>query len=337
MAAVDVDYGVYTSGARTKSTPVDLAGEPEPNPMSFSAARFAAWLALNGIPWPQLESGALALDDGTFRQMAKAYPIVAPLRELRHTLGEMRLESLAVGADGRNRCLFRARSARPPAAINQATRDSSSAHRAGCGGLSAQRRAAQWPTSIGLNKSLASRRRSGDQAMMQAYSSGDPYLTFAKQAGAVPMDATKQSHSAERERFKVCSLAVQYLMGSRSLSQRLGQSEALARELLRLHRTTYPTFWRWSDGAINQALLNGRLWTVFGWTVHVGANINAQSLANFPVQANGAEMLRLACCLATRARNRRVLSDSRCADDRGADRRNRDGCYGNARGDERGE
>ena len=39
--------------------------------------------------------------------------------------------------------------------------------------------------------------------------------------------------------------------------------------------------------------------TVFGWTVHVGADSNPRSLRNFPMQANGAEMLRLACCLGT--------------------------------------
>ena len=31
----------------------------------------------------------------------------------------------------------------------------------------------------------------------------------------------------------------------------------------------------------------------------VGADANTRSLRNFPLQANGAEMLRLACCLAT--------------------------------------
>ena len=39
--------------------------------------------------------------------------------------------------------------------------------------------------------------------------------------------------------------------------------------------------------------------TVFGWRVHVGPDANPRSLRNFPMQANGAEMLRLACCLAT--------------------------------------
>jgi hypothetical protein len=46
-------------------------------------------------------------------------------------------------------------------------------------------------------------------------------------------------------------------------------------------------------------MLTGSLHTVFGWTVHVGENANPRSLRNFPMQGNGAEMLRLACCLAT--------------------------------------
>jgi hypothetical protein len=46
-------------------------------------------------------------------------------------------------------------------------------------------------------------------------------------------------------------------------------------------------------------MLRGWLHTVFGWTIHVGPDANPRSMANFPVQANGAEMLRLACCLAT--------------------------------------
>jgi hypothetical protein len=46
-------------------------------------------------------------------------------------------------------------------------------------------------------------------------------------------------------------------------------------------------------------MLHGVITTVFGWPLHVGANANPRSLMNFPVQANAAEMLRLACCLAT--------------------------------------
>ena len=66
-----------------------------------------------------------------------------------------------------------------------------------------------------------------------------------------------------------------------------------------MHHETYRTFWRWSDAAVDTAMLTGSLHTVFGWRVHVGEAPNPRSLRNFPMQANGAEMLRLAGCLAT--------------------------------------
>jgi DNA polymerase I len=266
---------------------------------TFKADRFAAWLVRNDIPWPRLESGRLDLSDDTFRELARAYPAVAPLRELRATLSEMRLSDLAVGRDGRNRTMlsaFRARTGRnqpsntkfifgpsvwlrgliqPPPGYGVAYID--------------------WAQQeFGIAAAL-----SGDPLMMDAYRSGDPYLAFAKQAGAAPADATKATHKTIRDQFKSTVLAVQYGMGADALAQRIGQPPIRARELLRLHRETYRVFWRWSDAAVDHAMLRGSLHTVFGWRVRVPAVSNERSLRNFPMQANGAEMLRLACCLAT--------------------------------------
>jgi DNA polymerase I-like protein with 3'-5' exonuclease and polymerase domains len=138
---------------------------------------------------------------------------------------------------------------------------------------------------------------SGDEAMMAAYQSGDPYLTFGKQARAIPAAATKTTHKAQRELFKQCVLAVQYGMEADSLALRIGQPRIVARDLLTAHRETYRQFWRWSDAAVDQAMLTGSLHTVYGWHIHIGEWSNPRSLRNFPMQANGAEMLRLACCL----------------------------------------
>ena len=60
---------------------------------TFKADRFANYLIRHDIPWPPLPSGALATDDDTFRQMAKAYPQISPLWELRHSLSELWLEA----------------------------------------------------------------------------------------------------------------------------------------------------------------------------------------------------------------------------------------------------
>ena len=59
----------------------------------------------DGLP----DISLVALDDETFREMAKGYPAqVGPMRELRHTLGQMRLHDLAVGSDDRNRAILSA-------------------------------------------------------------------------------------------------------------------------------------------------------------------------------------------------------------------------------------
>jgi hypothetical protein len=58
---------------------------------TFKMDRWVRLLASKGIPWPMLESGQLDLGDGTFRQMAKAYAVVSPYRELRSALSDLRL------------------------------------------------------------------------------------------------------------------------------------------------------------------------------------------------------------------------------------------------------
>lgn len=138
---------------------------------------------------------------------------------------------------------------------------------------------------------------SGDKAMRDAYTSGDPYLTFAIQAGLAPKDATKATHRNARELCKQCILGVQYGMGAKSLAMRITKTESEAKHLLALHRQTYPVFWAWSDAAVDTGMLHGKISTVFGWECHTTANSNPRSLRNFPMQANGAEMLRRACIL----------------------------------------
>lgn len=138
-----------------------------------------------------------------------------------------------------------------------------------------------------------------DEQMMAAYQSGDPYLAFGKQCGRLPQDATKASHPDTRQLLKGCVLGVLFGMGAKTLALNIGQPEIVARDLLRLHRETYQKFWQWSDAAVDHAMLHGSLHTVFGWHVHVGENPNPRSLRNFPMQANAAEMMRIAVCLAT--------------------------------------
>jgi len=262
---------------------------------TFKQERFSHYLARNGMQWPRLESGSLDLSDDTFKDMCRAYPDLEPLRQTRKFMSASRNCALQIGEDGRNRCMlsmYRSKTGR-----NQPSNSKS------IFGLPSWMRGFIQPRpgyalayidwcqqEFGIAAAL-----SRDKAMLEAYESGDPYLAFAKQAGAAPPDATKHSHKQVRDQFKACVLAVQYGMAEESLAHRISQPVARARQLLHLHRATYRQFWCWVDGIVNEATLGQKLWTVFGWTLHVTGAANARSLCNFPMQANGAEMMRLAC------------------------------------------
>lgn len=281
IAEVDSAYGVYEEGV-------------------FKEAAFERYIRQQNIRWPRLESGHLKLDEDTFKLMAQLYPILAPLRSLRDSLAKLRLNALQVGSDGRNRCMLS-----PYQSITSRNQPSTTKFVFGLSrwarGLIQPREGyaiayIDWSQQeFGIAAGL-----SNDPKMKEAYLSGDPYLAFAKQAGAVPHDATKKSHPAERDQYKQCVLATQYGMGPDSLAQRLKQPKLRARQLLDIHRRVYKQFWDWSDNVYNNTINNNRLNTLFGWQITVPQDLNPRSLRNFPMQANAAEMLRIACILMVR-------------------------------------
>jgi hypothetical protein len=209
IARIDADYGVYEG-------------------RTFKTAKFAEWLARENVPWPRLESGQLDLSDDAFRERARSHPKVAPLRELRSALSELRLNDLAVGADGRNRLIlsaFQARTGRNQPSNSRFIFGPSVWLRGLIKPLPGHGVAyIDWQQQeFGIAAAL-----SRDANMIAAYRSGDPYLAFAKQAAAVPPDATKHSHEAQRELSKACVLAVQYGMGPDALALRIGKPPVVA-------------------------------------------------------------------------------------------------------------
>jgi hypothetical protein len=280
IEAVDKDYGVYEG-------------------TTFKAGLFAAWVRERGIDWPKTATGQLQLDQDTFRDMAKAHPELAPLRELRHALSELRLEKIAVGADYRNRTLlgaFGASSGRNTPSTTKSIMGPSVWLRHLI--MPGPRQAIAYVDWKSQEVWIAAV-LSGDERLLAALQSGDPYLAFAVLAGMAPADATKESHPQVREACKTTVLGVQYGMGAQTMASRLGVSVLDAEHLLRAMATAFPTFTRWAEHVIDVGTLTGRLATVFGWPVHVTGTTRPTTLRNFPMQANGAEMLRLACMLAT--------------------------------------
>jgi hypothetical protein len=132
---------------------------------------------------------------------------------------------------------------------------------------------------------------SQDQGMMDAYESGDVYLSFAKAAGLAPKEATKESHKEIRDKCKTLVLGISYDMGSKGLAARMGCGEAEAESLIELFYDTYEDYATWKKETLEEYGEFNHLKLSDGWTMW-GDNPNHRSVGNFPIQGAGAVVMR---------------------------------------------
>jgi DNA polymerase I-like protein with 3'-5' exonuclease and polymerase domains len=139
--------------------------------------------------------------------------------------------------------------------------------------------------------------RSGDRALMADYQGGDVYHALARLCGLTDDPDPKhwgQHHPDMRQRMKTLQLGINYGMGVPSLARGLNRHPLIASAIIERHQRTYPDFWRWREEQVMAAMLERRIESSFGWPLHITASPNKRTLYNFPMQADGAEMLRLA-------------------------------------------
>jgi DNA polymerase I-like protein with 3'-5' exonuclease and polymerase domains len=140
---------------------------------------------------------------------------------------------------------------------------------------------------------------SGDPALLEAYRSGDIYHSLALMCGITadpdPMH-WKKHNSDQRQRMKALQLGINYGMGVASLARGLGRHPLIASGIIERHRRKHPVFWDWRNGMVTRAMLDRCIESVFGWPLRISTSPNKRTLYNFPMQAGGAEMLRLASC-----------------------------------------
>jgi DNA polymerase I len=289
---VDASFGVYVR---------DRTGE-----WSFNEERFSAYCERNGIAWSRLDSGRLDLKEKTFREMCKGWPQLEPLRELRYVRNKLRKVKLAVGRDGRNRTVlwsFASKTSRTQPKASQWIFSPAVWLRSMIKPPPGRAVAyVDWSAMEFMIAAVLSDGHCGPaNVMLDMYRSGDPYLSFAKRFGAAPQSATKLTHAAVRDRYKVMLLAVQYGMSTETLASRLGVSTFEAHEMLGQHREVFAQYWRWSDDWIQHALQTGLMRTALGWSCCTGeTEFNERSIRNWPIQSAGGEILRIACIMATR-------------------------------------
>ncbi len=151
---------------------------------------------------------------------------------------------------------------------------------------------------------------SGDHEMQAIAQSGrDIYLEMAERLALLPSGATagmtpsqaKAAYGRERNLAKVLTLGVGYGMSAVGLAQRLDIPFVQARDMYEQHRKVFRTFWGWSDGIVNAGLSGVTLKAPLGWQLPNHAGLSDRTLRNWPAQATGAEILRLAMARAHRS------------------------------------
>jgi DNA polymerase I len=268
---------------------------------SFSYKKFELLLAQEGLQeaWEKTDSLRPRLDDEYLKQMSETYPRLQPFRELRKTLASLPSLDPPVGEDGRNRTSlmpFRAKTSRCQPKVREFVM-----------GYPAWLRSLMLadPGHALINIDLSSAEfgivaaLSRDPAMMADYRAADPYIAFGTRMKYLPPDATRKTHPVERDRLKRACLGILYGMGSETLAGYLSVNRAEADRLIGMHRRAYPRYWEFVAVNLETAAFERKLWTVVDWRLNDAHMQKRNSLVNFPAQATGAEILRLACCLAT--------------------------------------
>ena len=286
IAEMDANYGVYVDGR-------------------FSHERFRRYVRKSGVRWPTTPTGRLSTDKEVFKEIARLHPEFEDLRELRATLSKLDREGIPVGADGMSRTslrMFASLTSRNQPRTSEFIFGQSAWLR---GVIRAPPGYAVLYADYSQQEIGVAAALSGDPVMRSAYESGDAYLAAAIQARIAPLGASEESHTRERDLFKVVCLGVLYGMGAKGLARRLGISIGEAKALYDAHRRTYPRFWTWSDAVVDYAHLHGVLFTTLGWRYYPtpvaadGTRPNLEgTLRNFLMQATGAEILRVACMYA---------------------------------------
>jgi DNA polymerase I len=244
--------------------------------------------------WPRLESGQLDTDGDAFRLMYHA-PGIEGLHALRDSLGVVVRAKLPIGHDGRNR----------PSLFPFCTATGRNAHAKSLYNAHAGMRSfmvfppdtvgvyLDWRTQeVGI---LAS--SSEDCGLMDDYRSGDVYYGLAKLCDLThgcDMKRWKVEHSDVRQRMKSLQLGINYGMGVPSLAKGLNRHPLIASGIIERHKRRYPRAWQYRSERVQAAMLDRRMETEFGWPLHISTSPNERTLFNFPMQGNGAEMLRLA-------------------------------------------
>jgi hypothetical protein len=98
-----------------------------------------------------------------------------------------------------------------------------------------------------------------------------------------------------RKKCKESVLGGMYGLGAEALAYKHAISVAEARELQAMVPRLYPVFDAWLKRVLNKARMGKPIYAALGWPIEIkGFDDRRGTYLNFPMQANGAEIMRLA-------------------------------------------
>jgi DNA polymerase I-like protein with 3'-5' exonuclease and polymerase domains len=275
--------------------------------------KFEAFLVRKGLAerWKRTESGIYTTENSYLEEMGAADPVIEELRQLKKTILQLQHDRFQAGADGRARCslwAFSSITGRNQPASGKKQKDGIRSDSPYIFGLPKALRFLMRPApGMALayidweqQEFMIAALMSGDQEMQRAYKSGNPYIALAKKLGAVPENATKETHRQQHERFKAVVLGVNYGRTKHGLSKVLGLPLHECAKLLRGYWKAFATYAQWQKTVKVLMFGYGRLWVWDGWQCELGIKANHRAVGNWPIQTTGGVLLRLAVVLAAR-------------------------------------
>ena len=246
--------------------------------------------------WPKTETGKCKSDDKTFYRFQDVNEKIKLIRNAAFIIDAKKLKGVCLGKDGRSRTdlkMFGQITGR----TNVSTKESP---------FGAPRRMrnligtdenhyliyCDWKS----QEAVIQAQLSQDPKMLEAVNSGDPYMYTAIKVKAAPPGAKKKTHKKIREIYKQCFLALAYLQTAIGLKAKINKTTSEAFYIHDQVTKLYKNYFKWIFGVIRESVLRGYFKTVYGWRFNLTSNetVNKRTLANWPLQSHGSEILRVA-------------------------------------------
>ena len=244
----------------------------------------------NRIPIPiDPKTGKYSCATKLIKSMIETYPLLKEFYEDKRMIDALKNLKLEIGADGRNRFWlnpFGTKTGRNNPSTNRALF-----------GLPHTMRSFMKPEpgmalaqiDYGAQEVGIAAAHSRDPVLIKDYLSGDPYRQFAKDALGILNPTTQQ-----RQAYKAVVLGRIYGKGADSLARDLGISRLKAQLIMDQMSARYSVLNAWLERVTTKAAHGVPIVCPHGWSLAAtGRRGEERTFLNFPMQATGAELMRL--------------------------------------------